>query len=485
PTSVAGSIFADGTITSDAFDLAEMYYVSGTASAGDLVKITKNATATVEITDGVEYDNDTIGVVSTKPGFLLGWEGDVQVALAGRVPTKVSVGNGTITAGDRLTTSPIPGVAMKATRPGQIIGIALEDANVSGVIEVFIQPGFDMSSAFAADGSMTLVNEYGSTTFSVSAEGDAFFLGGVSATSFTTHAAFDLAEQYVSADTLEPGDIVVASPSGNLMIQRSADANTLPMGIISTAPGFTLGAKSEGSYPVALAGRVPTKVSTINGSIKAGDLLAPTDIPGVAGKAVEDGPVVGIALESYEGADTGMIEVFVKSVWYSKPNQTPAQIIENNTYVTNISESSPSVVRRGLASIESGAVKVHVSFETLLGYPFVQVTPRGLIVGSWSTDNYSDTGFDIILEQPQTFDVIFGWEASALSGSTMMMMSDGTSLLVDPTTGQVIVQEPEEEVVDDTEIITDPDVDAPQVDVVSDPTVVSEEVPVPESAPEE
>lgn len=288
--------------------------------------------------------------------------------------------------------------------------------------------------------------------------------------------AFDLAETYESPDTLEPGDIVIASTVNEMQVVRSNSTTTLPMGIVSTEPGVLLGYQKAGAHPIALAGRVPTKVSTINGEIKPGDLLAPTQIPGVAGKAVEDGPIVGIALQAYNGADIGKIEVFVKTSWYSKPNSID-QVVENNTYITNVVASEPDVVRRGLAKIETGAVKVHISFETLNGYPFVQTTPRGLIVGAWSTDNYSDTGFDIILEQPQTFDVVFGWEARALDGSTMMIMSDGTSLLVDPTSGQVVVQEPEP----DIEEVVEPSVE-PEPEPAPEP--VPEPEPTPEPAPE-
>ncbi|MBI4039324.1 hypothetical protein HY388_00670 [Candidatus Daviesbacteria bacterium] len=48
------------------------------------------------------------------------------VALAGRVPVKVSLENGPIEKGDYLTSSSTPGVAMKATKPGQVVGKALE-----------------------------------------------------------------------------------------------------------------------------------------------------------------------------------------------------------------------------------------------------------------------------------------------------------------------------------------------------------------------
>lgn len=49
----------------------------------------------------------------------------VIVGLAGRLPVKVSTKNGDIAPGDLITTSDIPGIGMKATDPGRVIGKAL------------------------------------------------------------------------------------------------------------------------------------------------------------------------------------------------------------------------------------------------------------------------------------------------------------------------------------------------------------------------
>lgn len=65
------------------------------------------------------------------------------VALAGRVPVKVDASFGPISPGDYLTSSPVPGVAMKARGPGPVVGTALEaHAGGEGVIEVFVHRGW-------------------------------------------------------------------------------------------------------------------------------------------------------------------------------------------------------------------------------------------------------------------------------------------------------------------------------------------------------
>lgn len=129
-------------------DLAEYYRSSDMSiQSGDVVSLDTTQDISVK-KSGFAYDPQMMGVIATNPGVVLGasdgttpgvvtaLNGDdvrsgtaqaVRVALAGRVPVKVSMQNGPIKRGDPLTASSIPGVAMKATRPGQIIGRALED----------------------------------------------------------------------------------------------------------------------------------------------------------------------------------------------------------------------------------------------------------------------------------------------------------------------------------------------------------------------
>ena len=62
-----------------------------------------------------------------------------RVALSGRVPVKVDASFGSIQAGDALTASPIPGVAMRAEGAGWIVGTALEAMPFgSGTILAFV-----------------------------------------------------------------------------------------------------------------------------------------------------------------------------------------------------------------------------------------------------------------------------------------------------------------------------------------------------------
>jgi hypothetical protein len=78
------------------------------------------------------------GVVSEKPGLILGEAGDskAMIATTGRVRMRVDATRAPIAIGDLLVTSDKPGVAMKSIpidvhgiaihRPGTVVGKALE-----------------------------------------------------------------------------------------------------------------------------------------------------------------------------------------------------------------------------------------------------------------------------------------------------------------------------------------------------------------------
>jgi len=139
-----------GNMHPGAPDLAERY--PGDVQAGDVVVLSrepeKNATVLDQSSVGphdspaggnipvaVEksnepYQSDIFGVVSTAPGIELSDPKDQSnppIALTGRVPVKVDLEGGPIKIGDYLTSSSRPGYAMKATKVGATVGIALEN----------------------------------------------------------------------------------------------------------------------------------------------------------------------------------------------------------------------------------------------------------------------------------------------------------------------------------------------------------------------
>lgn len=110
-------------------DLAEVYYTDdATLSEGHIVALAGAGISQVTKTTRA-YDNKSLGIISTKPGMVIGdTDGTgrpVIVGLAGRVPVKVDNSNGDIVAGDYITTSSTPGIGMRATEAGRVIGKAL------------------------------------------------------------------------------------------------------------------------------------------------------------------------------------------------------------------------------------------------------------------------------------------------------------------------------------------------------------------------
>jgi len=150
----------------------------------------------------------------------------------------------------------------------------------------------------------------------------------------------DLAEVYTTNDdSIESGDVVSLDASLKSGMKKSTSAyDNKVLGIVTTSPGLVIGGvDKEGvkALPIALSGRVPVKVSTMNGEIKEGDYLTTSIIPGVAMKATKAGPVIGMAMTSYDGENVGSILAFVKNGTFHENFQD-----SDNALLTE--ESSPS-----------------------------------------------------------------------------------------------------------------------------------------------
>jgi len=118
-------------------DFAEAFEASGGKASfepGDVVVLCETNAKAVEKTTR-PYDTRVVGIYSTRPGVLGADkngttqvdEEDIPVAIVGIVPTKVTDENGPIRPGDLLTTSGMPGYAMKAS-PAIVNGISIYPA---------------------------------------------------------------------------------------------------------------------------------------------------------------------------------------------------------------------------------------------------------------------------------------------------------------------------------------------------------------------
>lgn len=158
----------DGEIDADAFnspssDLAEVYPSMDELKPAEVVTLDRDRHGHVERTTRAGQVGPLL-VVSTDPGLLLGapsdealaeagrvpevgWTpggtlvvpGTYPIALSGRVPVQATAENGMIHVGDPLTSSSIPGTAMKAPSDAPVLGVALEPLEEgTGTIEVFV-----------------------------------------------------------------------------------------------------------------------------------------------------------------------------------------------------------------------------------------------------------------------------------------------------------------------------------------------------------
>ena len=123
-------------------------------------------------------DEHIIGIVSTQPAIVLDdaydpyagvkvidkkYEGRVPLAvgLVGRIPVNVSIENGPIKAGDYLTQSSTPGVAMKATKAGKVLGQALfgHDREEIGAVMMFINNSYYNGKSELAGNTIEILDQ--------------------------------------------------------------------------------------------------------------------------------------------------------------------------------------------------------------------------------------------------------------------------------------------------------------------------------------
>ena len=134
---VGGDINVDGNINAKYQDVAEWVPASSAMDGGTVV-VLNGAKSNEVMPSSSAYDTRVAGVVSNRPGLLLG-EGNAskaKIATTGRVKVKVDASKGAIAIGDLLVTSDKSGTAMKSEpieingrkfhQPGTIIGKALE-----------------------------------------------------------------------------------------------------------------------------------------------------------------------------------------------------------------------------------------------------------------------------------------------------------------------------------------------------------------------
>ena len=124
----------------------------------------------------------------------------------------------------------------------------------------------------------------------------------------------DLAEKYQSDSNYDPGTVVIFGGEHEITVTNKSH-DTRVAGVISTAPAYLMNddESKQGIWlPVALTGRVPTKVK---GPVDKGDLVVASDVTGIAIKLNANnylpGCIIGKSLENITDNSIHIIEVVI------------------------------------------------------------------------------------------------------------------------------------------------------------------------------
>jgi hypothetical protein len=142
---------------------------------------------------------------------------------------------------------------------------------------------------------------------------------------------------------LKNGEII--SSISNSYKRSTTAYDSFVFGVVSLNPALYLSDESSpNETPVISQGEVFVRVSTINGSIKKGDYITTSTIPGVGQKATENGTVLGTASENYAEKDTkkiGTIRVALHPHFAQLTNDITHNLLKSLTLGSTAAIESP------------------------------------------------------------------------------------------------------------------------------------------------
>lgn len=386
-------------------DLAEVYFSKDVhLIPGTVVSLDPTLSTGVKKSEK-PYDPQVMGVVSTKPGLVIGdlggGEGSpVFIALSGRVPVHVTTENGPIKPGDYLTPSSTPGFAMKATRAGVVIGQAMTghsenekgmviafvntaSSNGSGVVDIL---GSDVVTTEQSLGKQVLAalpsNLPVTTTISLPSEiiSDRVTAGLEIITPNITTATVTLTSG-LSVESDE-GAVFTVDAQGNMTIAGLLKATGVEIGTVEFL-------RASADSVASLSGRLADAQATHT------TILAQELAPGL---------VLGISTSTHEETLISKASNFLLSAIFKKP------VFFEATPQFN-SDSG------GFAKIKKGQQEVVVTFAQEFGStPVIRTTPYAS--EKFNLADITTKQFKIRLEKPATSDMLFSWSALSVKDAT-------------------------------------------------------------------
>jgi hypothetical protein len=216
-------------------------------------------------------------------------------------------------------------------------------------------------------------------------------------------------------------------------------------GIVSTNPYQVLGKSvidvAEHPQPIAVMGRVPTKVSLENGYIYPGDFITVSSIPGVGMKAGSADPVVGIALEPYSGSAENKIMVAISDA--SQGMMGAIQDLEQqlSEVYTSLAMNNPATVtinyNANNNTIEYGGENLQLAGKSIFGVSTIvsegaawRISSDGLFVSTVVTDSGTK---DLYTLQSEDQEIIISGSSALTDGSARISFDDIYKEIIDDT----------------------------------------------------
>ncbi|MBI2625015.1 MAG: hypothetical protein HYW70_01645, partial [Candidatus Nealsonbacteria bacterium] len=454
-------IFSHGiTTNSGAFDIAESYpTMDPYLSPGEIVS-TDSLNPGYLVRSSKPYQSDLVGVISSQPGFLLSDKTDsgaakVSVALAGRVPVKVTTDNGPIQIGDYLTSaSSTPGAAMKATRAGRVIGIALESFDsAQGKILVFINPHW-WGGGELASSTVEIV----SSSNNASSSDDGFFSKLMAMITnailevkkdIVTHSAFKsiitVSKSLIAGRTVTLERNAVLAEDSKLEVQGETDSETSFVTYSIQSARKEIMVSGSASLITSENGGVEAKIvfhpslsSVLSDKVPIRVLVTPTSIT-QGGLYVAEKSIYGFTIKELNWQEAGAAFDWIMIGRVSDPELAQETLSE----VENVASQETSVSVN--AVIPAGAIEAPIYNEAILSTSQITIIDwRGLSSPSIATIGQ---GFFIIkLAEPAKQEIQFSYqivnlEAVSTTTEPVISLTTTDSVIINSSSTEPIITE--------------------------------------------
>lgn len=320
-TSSVTIIATNGNIRANVGGSTVQLLSSGGANVTGYVTATGNVTGGNLNTDSVIIGNGPISGVTT-----LSASGNANVGNLGAATVVATTLTGTLSTAAQTNITSV-GTLTSLAVTGNISGGNLSGTSIVGTLTTAAQTNI------TSVGTLTSLTSSGNIQgANVIATADVFTpeivktgsngAGNIGQSNNTFNTVFakatsaqyaDVAECYL-ADCDYPTGTVLVFGGSQEVTQSQIDHTTAIAGTVSDQPAYVMNSGLTGEHvaTVALLGRVPVRVI---GTIRPGDLLVASELPGIATSLVRNryqpGCVIGKALESYDSEREGRIEAVV------------------------------------------------------------------------------------------------------------------------------------------------------------------------------